>query len=56
MGFGGKKEWFQLLVRENSRKSKGFNVFIGLAYSRIGYEPRALNSKPRNQRSHKIYC
>ena len=44
-----------MLVRENSRKSKGFNVFIGLAYSRIGYEPRALNSKPHNQRSHKIY-
>ena len=47
MRAGGKRECFQLLVRENSRKSKGFNLLIGLAYSFIAYKPRAPNSKPR---------
>ena len=46
-GAGGKKEWFQLSVRENSRKSKGFNLLIGLAYSSTGYEPIVPNSKAR---------
>ena len=55
MRVGGKKEWLQLSVREKSRKSKGFHLRIGLAYSCIAYKPKALNSKLHNQRSHKVY-
>ena len=37
MGIDGKREWFLLSVWENSRKSKGLNLRIGLAYLRIDY-------------------